>query len=135
MLSSTLRLAPNLAALGDLDETLLDDFVGALVVDLAAFELDSAADRTQSACDRPDGRRLAGAVGAEKRYDLAFVDAQRNVPQYLQGAIAAVRLRTSSIGAPPPFQFKVIFAQVRLDHRGVLGNPLGRSLGDHLAVV
>ena len=66
------------------------DLVGGGVGDVAAVEDDRALVGRDQAGDRLEQRRLAGAVGAEQRHDLALVDLEVDVEQHLHVAVADV---------------------------------------------
>ena len=55
--------------------------------DVGIAEQDAAAGRQMRAGDRPQQRRLAGAVGADQRQRLAALDAEADVAHRLQQAV------------------------------------------------
>src|SRR4051794_14174523 len=76
--------APSLRRLGDPD---LGDLVAGETLDLGAVEEDAAGPRRHDARDRPQRRRLARAVGADERDDLALVDLERDALERLDRAV------------------------------------------------
>src|SRR3954453_18667286 len=79
--------APPLGRLGDPD---LGDRVARQALDVAAVEDDPPGPRRDDARDGPQRRRLAGAVGADQRDDLALVDLERDALQRLDRAVERV---------------------------------------------
>ena len=65
-------------ALGCVADSQADDRVRRALRETLPVEAHGAAARAQQAADRAQGGRLAGAVGADERDDLALVDAQRD---------------------------------------------------------
>ncbi len=60
--------------------------------DVLAAETDRAGARNQHAGDRPQRGRFAGAVGADQRDDLAFVDLERDAAADRDLAIGELEL-------------------------------------------
>ena len=60
------------------------------VGDVAAVEEDRPADRVDQPADRLEQRRLAGAVGAEQRDDLALADLDVDAEQHLHPVVRHV---------------------------------------------
>ena len=58
--------------------------------DVGAVEDDRAGRGDVRAGDRPQERRLAGAVGADQRDDLGLIDGERHFAHRLQQAVAHV---------------------------------------------
>ena len=89
--------------------------------------------------DHPQRRRLARAVGAEQRDDLALIDRDREVVQGRDGAVAdlhACHLEQCHQSAScAGVVFAVGCAQVGVDHDRVLLDLGRRALRDHLAEV
>src|SRR5579883_507436 len=75
-------------AFRDLDEARLDDAGRAGTGDIDTVEVDPAAERTIEAAEIVVERRLAGAVAAQQRHDLAGADAEIDAAQDLDWAIA-----------------------------------------------
>jgi hypothetical protein len=69
------------AALRAVRDTELEDFGGLMSVNVAAREDDAALSGAQQPRDRPQGGRLAGAVGAEEADELAFLDLEIQAAQ------------------------------------------------------
>ena len=78
--------------------------------------------------DRAQRRRLARAVRAEERDDLALLDRERD-------AVQRADLRRSAPRRPCSSSSGIGGSQVRLDHGGVAPHLFGRALGDLLAEV
>ena len=66
------------------------DLVGRRVRHVAPVEHDGAVRRLDQTGDRLQQRRLAGAVGAEQRDDLAFVDLEVHAEQHLHAVVVHV---------------------------------------------
>src|SRR4051812_45999708 len=77
-------------ALGRLRDADLGDGVARQPLDLGAVEDDAAHPRRHDARDRAQRRRLAGAVRADERDDLAFVDLERDALERLDRAVERV---------------------------------------------
>ena len=75
------------AALGDVDEAALDDLVRRHPRDVFAVEADGAGPHRDEAGEREQGRRLARAVGADQRADLAGQDAEVDALQGLDVSV------------------------------------------------
>src|SRR6266540_3230597 len=69
--------------------------------DVLATEADRPEARRVEARDRAQGRRLAGAVGADQRDDLAFVDLHRDALERLDRAVEGVDLVELEHGRAP----------------------------------
>ena len=72
--------------------------------EVGVAEQDAAAGRQMRAGDRPQQRRLAGAVGADQRQRLAALDAEADVAHRLQQAVPDVEPldREHAHFGPPP---------------------------------
>ena len=86
-------------------------------------------DPAERAADRPQQRRLAGAVGAEHGDHLALLDAEVDAVQHLDEPVAAVE-----VARPRARSFAT--SQVGVDHGLVVARPsAGVALGDRAAEV
>ena len=92
--------------------------------------------------DRAQRRRLAGAVRADQRHDLALVDLERDALQRLDRAVVGVERPRARAAASLARGCGVTarscrgrLAEVGLDHARVLLDLVRRALGDLLAVV
>jgi hypothetical protein len=81
----------NVAVLGHVADALAGDDVRLEAGDLLAAEGDRAP-RRHLAGDRLDGGRAADAVAAQKAYDLAFVDVERDALQDVALAVIGVQV-------------------------------------------
>ena len=81
-----------------------DPVIGAQRRHVGAVERDPAAERPVRAGDGAKERGLAGAVRADQRDDLAFVDREIDVAHRLQQAVADVEPldREQAHAMPPP---------------------------------
>src|SRR5919197_294575 len=70
----------------------LDDVVGGGMRDVAALEANPSAPRAVEPVDRAERRRLAGAVRADQRHDLARLDLDRDALQRLDRAVVGVHI-------------------------------------------
>ena len=86
-------------ALGRLRDAQPRDLVRRHVGDVAAVEQDLARAGARPAEDRHHQRRLAGAVGADQRDDLAGVDVEIDALQRLDLAVGGAQRRGSRAGA------------------------------------
>ena len=68
----------------------LDDVVGRIVGDVTSAERDRSASRMIQSVDRAERRRLARAVRADQRHDLALVHVDRDPLQRLNRAVVRV---------------------------------------------
>ena len=82
------ELGKDLPRLGHVRDAARDDGVRRRARDVGAPIQDAATSRTYQPGDRPQGRALSRAVGAEQRHDLAVADGEGDV---LQRAALAVR--------------------------------------------
>src|SRR6266498_3013460 len=82
-------IVPPLWRLRDPD---LGDLVAGQTLDLGALEGDPPGERWDDPGDRAQGGRLARAVGADERDDLALVDGQRDALQRLDRPVERVEL-------------------------------------------
>jgi hypothetical protein len=69
------------------------DLVRRQMVDARTFEGDLALARWHQPHDRLERRRLAGAVAAEQRHDLAGAGFQRNAVENMSAAVVGVEIR------------------------------------------
>jgi len=76
------HLWPDLALLRTVRDAEADDDVGIGALDRLAAERDRARTRREDAGDRAQHRRLAGAVRADQRHELAFVHGERHAVQH-----------------------------------------------------
>src|SRR5581483_6290607 len=118
------------APLRRLADAQLDDLVRRHPVQPAPFQRDRPDPRAQEAGDRLQQRRLASAVRADQRHDLARVDPDRDAPQRVDVAVVRVDLvddeegrRGHALRHRPP-------ADVRLDDAWVALDLRRRALGD-----
>ena len=79
-----------LPPLGRLGDAAGDDVVRGVVGDVLAAEPDLAAARVVEPVDRAQGRRLARAVGAEQRDDLAVAHLERHALERVNRAVVGV---------------------------------------------
>ena len=84
------HLREDAAALRHLRDALLDDLMGADTGDALPQEGDAARLWLQEARDRAQRRRLAGAVRADERDDLAFIDFEADALERVDGAVVDV---------------------------------------------
>src|SRR6185312_9302332 len=75
------------------------DLVRRRARDIPALEHDAAAALLDETHDRAKCRRLAGAVAAEQRHDLAFADLERDVEQDMRGPVMAVEVFDAELHA------------------------------------
>ncbi len=73
-----------------MDDAQLGDLVRRHVGDVATVEQDGAARRLLGAADGAQQGRLAGAVGAEQRDDLALADVEVGAEQHLHTFVADI---------------------------------------------
>ena len=78
------------------------DLVRRRVGDVAAVEDDRALVGLDHAADGLEQRRLAGAVRAEQRDDLALVDLEVDVEEHLHVAVVDLRARGTAAASPGP---------------------------------
>src|SRR5207245_7411968 len=76
--------------LGNVADPEPDDRLGREPVDRTALEGEGALRRMDESGDEPQGRRLAGAVGAEERHDLAGANLQRDTTERGDVAVGGV---------------------------------------------
>ena len=87
------EIAEDAAAFGNQRQSAFDDFVRGQQRDIAAAEdYALARKRTRDAGDRFQKRGLAGAVGAEDRYDLSPVDVECNAVECAMQAIGEAEI-------------------------------------------
>ena len=79
-------------AAGHLGDAEPGDLVGRQVGDVAAVEDDGAVIGLDHPADGPQQRRLAGAVGAEQRHDLALADLDLHVGEHGDAVVADAEL-------------------------------------------
>ena len=80
------------APLGNLDQAGLHHIAVVAVGEIGAVEGDMSAARGQQAADDVVQRRLAGAVAAQQRHDLARVHLKIDAVQHLGVAVAAAQI-------------------------------------------
>ncbi len=90
-----------LAAFGDERTPAADDLLGRHAGDGLLPEPDLAAARPQQAGHRPEQGRLAGAVGADDRDDLALLDMERDVAQHHQAAVTRLEVPDGQHSSSP----------------------------------
>src|SRR3972149_8527642 len=147
----------NPSALGRLHDAATHDLECRQMRDVFAVEHDAPGRRMRVSANRHEQGRLAGAVRADQRYDLAAAYDQVDTAQ--RGNVAVVRLdvfereqivhcrsrcaptltlprlretvRVEESWAARLRLFSFIdFTQIRLDHRRVVTNRLGHAFGD-----
>ncbi len=143
--SSMVSRGEDAPALGHLDDPDRDDVVGGHGGQVAAVEDDLSAARPQQSAHRVQHRRLARAVGADERDDLAVIDGQRDATQGLDVAVVGVQVgdleQRHVRPCPAPARGAAALtragalAQVGLDDPLVALDLRRRALGDALAVV
>src|SRR5262249_10513337 len=88
------EVGEDLAALGHVADTERGDLGGRHAARLPAEDLDAALARRRQPHDAAQRRRLAGAVAAEQRHDLAFADLEADAVQDV--ALAVIGMEPSS---------------------------------------
>ena len=115
------------------------DLVRRRARDIPAFEHDAAGALLDETHDRAEGRRLAGAVAAEQRHDLAVADLERDVEQDMRGPIMAVEVFDTELHADSPFAMAGVIdealAKIDRAHFRVAADLRRRSLRDQAAAV
>src|SRR5581483_1325666 len=86
------HLAEELPAFRDERDPAAHASVRALAREIASVEDDTPARRPVCARDRTEKRRLAGAVGADERENLAVLDGERDVANGVKKAVANVEM-------------------------------------------
>ena len=143
------------AALGHLDDARGDDLVRGDRTEVPSVEANGPGARADDPGDRVEGGRLARAVGADERDDLALLDRQRHALEGVDVAVVGVDVvdfeqrHRQTVGAPgsPGFAALALAAlgdaevrraaapEVGLDDAWVRLDLGGVALGDLLAVV
>ncbi len=85
------EIGEDAAAFRHLDQAGFDDPLGRFASDVAALETDRAAERPVDAADIVVERRLAGAVAAQQRHDLARTDREVDAAQDLDRAVTSAQ--------------------------------------------
>jgi hypothetical protein len=82
-----LEMGEDLAALGDVSDSRVEDLVRCVSGDVAVLETHRAFAGRRQAHDRAQGRRLARAVATEQHGDLARGDGEGDVAQHVALAV------------------------------------------------